>query len=249
MIVLHVENTNGTQSTGVPLFHIPFHRGLHWIGKFADEGNSPLVSGQVLLLLSIYGLLEDKERNENSSGGAKPGCDRWRYIKEGRNVYTRERCSCSRRRHGRRRRITSEIAGHDGWSRQGEEESRQRACCLISDERVYCGQRWHDKIDQSEPSWHGLISSFGYTWRLSAKGRTDARYWPSRPRASYSYVVRIAFSISVGKSMAHLKSYTGCQTKLQIPESDLIGNNANVLLVVNCQLLLISFKARVSIIL
>lgn len=68
----HVEDTNGTKSTRVPLSHVALHSGLHGICKFSDDWNGPCRAGEMPFLVPVHGLLEDKEGGDDGEGGVKP---------------------------------------------------------------------------------------------------------------------------------------------------------------------------------
>lgn len=79
---LHVEDTDGTQGTRLPLLHVAFHGRLHRVCKLADDGDGPGRPGQVTFLVSIDGLLEDEQGGDYSERGVKPCCGPCRRGKD-----------------------------------------------------------------------------------------------------------------------------------------------------------------------
>ena len=70
----HIEYTNGTKSTRVPLSHVALHGGFHGIREFTDEWNGPCRAREMFFLVPVHGLLEDKEGDDEGEGGVEPSC-------------------------------------------------------------------------------------------------------------------------------------------------------------------------------
>lgn len=70
---LHVENADDAQGTRVPLPHVPLETGLERVGELANDGNGPVVPGEMALLVPVDGLLEGEEGEDDGDGRVQPG--------------------------------------------------------------------------------------------------------------------------------------------------------------------------------
>ena len=61
----HVKHANSAQFTGIPLTHITLHGGFDGISEFTDNWNSPGCPRQVTFFVSINGLLECQEGEQD----------------------------------------------------------------------------------------------------------------------------------------------------------------------------------------
>ena len=69
---VHVEYADGAQVTGIPLTHITLHGRLHRVGEFPDNRDSPCGPGQMAFFVSIHGLFESKEGEQDGEGRIQP---------------------------------------------------------------------------------------------------------------------------------------------------------------------------------
>lgn len=70
----HIEDADRAKSTRIPLFLVGFHGWRHGVCKFTDDGDCPLVTGKMALLVAIDGLLKDKKSKDDCDGGKEPCC-------------------------------------------------------------------------------------------------------------------------------------------------------------------------------
>ena len=66
---VHVEDTDGTKGTRIPLGHVALHGWLHRVCKLADDRDSPCCTREVTFLIPINRLLEDEQRDDDGGGG------------------------------------------------------------------------------------------------------------------------------------------------------------------------------------
>ena len=91
---VHVEDTDGTKGTRIPLGHVALHGWLHRVCKLADDRDSPCRTWEVTFLIPINRLLEDEQRSDDSDGCVEPCyCPRGRR-KDGGDGDVVERLGC-----------------------------------------------------------------------------------------------------------------------------------------------------------
>ena len=71
----HVEDTESAQRSGVPLLHVAFHCRIHRVCEFTNDGDSPAVTRKMFFLVSIHGLFEGKESENDGQCRIGPSGD------------------------------------------------------------------------------------------------------------------------------------------------------------------------------
>ena len=68
----HVKYANSAQVAGIPLAHVTLHGGLERIREFTNYRDSPSRSGQMAFFVSVDGLFECKEGEQDGKGRVQP---------------------------------------------------------------------------------------------------------------------------------------------------------------------------------
>ena len=69
---VHVKHANSAQVTGIPLTHVILHGWLDRIREFADNRDSPRGTGQMTFLVSVDGLFEGEEGEQDGESCVQP---------------------------------------------------------------------------------------------------------------------------------------------------------------------------------
>jgi hypothetical protein len=69
---LHIKDADGTEIPETPLLYVTLHGGMEGIGEFTDDGDGPRRTGQMTLFVSVHGLLEDEQGDDDGEGRVKP---------------------------------------------------------------------------------------------------------------------------------------------------------------------------------
>lgn len=68
----HVKHADGAQITSIPLTHVTLHGRFERISEFTDNRDSPSGTGQMAFLVSIYGLFEGQQGEQDGEGRVQP---------------------------------------------------------------------------------------------------------------------------------------------------------------------------------
>ena len=69
---VHVKHADSAQVTGIPLTHVILHGRLDRIREFADNRDCPRGTGQMTFFVSVDGLFEGKEGEQDGEGSVQP---------------------------------------------------------------------------------------------------------------------------------------------------------------------------------